>query len=415
MRGTGSHLWSKLLCALVLLAVFAGCARRRAAVQQGNREQVLYRGLGYEISGLDPQLASGLSEYGVISALFEGLVAEDPTDLHPVPGVAESWEISPDGLVYTFHLRGDAKWSNGDPVTAQDFVDSWRRALAPSLAAPDASMLYVVRGAEDFNRGRRGNFSGVGVAAPDAHTLQVTLAQPTPQFPAMLCHPIWLPVHLRSIAAYGPPDARGNPWAQPGRLVGNGPFVLKSWQPGQEIVAEKSPHYWDAARVRLQAIHFFPFDSVDAAERAFRAGQLHLTDTLPVGKIDAYRHDSPQFLRTDPVLDTYFFRLNVRRPPLKDERVRRALSLAIDRQVIVDKILRGGQQPATSFTPPGLPGYTPPAAVTTDFAAARKLLAEAGYPGGKGLPPLELLYNTSENHRVVCEAVQEMWRRELGL
>jgi len=410
-----SRIIFSLPCLCALAAVFSGCTRRETAVQRGDRDQVLYRGLGYEISGLDPHLATGLSEYSVISALFEGLVAEDPVDLHPVPGVAESWEVSPDGLVYTFHLRAGAKWSNGEPVTAQDFVDSWRRALSPALAAPNASMLYVVRGAEDFNQGRLADFSRVGATAPDARTLRVTLTQPTPQFPAMLNQTVWFPVNLRSLAASGPPDARGNPWAQPGRLVGNGPFVLKSWRPGQEIVVEKSPAYWDAARVRLQAIRFFPFDSVDAAERAFRAGQLHLTETLPIGKIDAYRRESPQLLRTDPVLDTYFFRLNVRRAPLNDERVRRALSLAIDRQLIVGKILRGGQQPATAFTPPGLPGYTPPAAVTTDFAEARRLLAAAGFPGGQGLPPIDLLYNTSENHRAVCEAVQEMWRRELGL
>ena len=410
-----SRIIFSLPCLCALAAVFSGCTRRETAVQRGDRDQVLYRGLGYEISGLDPHLATGLSEYSVISALFEGLVAEDPVDLHPVPGVAESWEVSPDGLVYTFHLRAGAKWSNGEPVTAQDFVDSWRRALSPALAAPNASMLYVVRGAEDFNQGRLADFSRVGATAPDARTLRVTLTQPTPQFPAMLNQTVWFPVNLRSLAASGPPDARGNPWAQPGRLVGNGPFVLKSWRPGQEIVVEKSPAYWDAARVRLQAIRFFPFDSVDAAERAFRAGQLHLTETLPIGKIDAYRRESPQLLRTDPVLDTYFFRLNARRAPLNDERVRRALSLAIDRQLIVGKILRGGQQPATAFTPPGLPGYTPPAAVTTDFAEARRLLAAAGFPGGQGLPPIDLLYNTSENHRAVCEAVQEMWRRELGL
>ena len=399
----------------VFAAAFSGCARRETAVERGNRGQVLLRGIGYEINGLDPHLATGLSEYSVISALFEGLVAEDPVDLHPVPGVAESWDVSPDGLVYTFHLRADAKWSNGEPVTAQDFVDSWRRALTPSLAAPYATMLYVVHGAEAFHRGTTRDFSRVGVTAPDARTLRVTLVHPTSQFLAMLNQQIWFPVNLRSISASGPPASRDNPWTQPGRLVGNGPFVLTSWRPGQEIVVKKSPTYWDAARVRLQAIRFYPFDSVDAAERAFRAGQLHLTETLPVGKIDAYRREAPQLLRTDPALDTYFFRLNVRRPPLNDERVRRALSLAIDRQIIVDKILRGGQRPAASFTPPGLPGYTPPEGAKTDPAEARRLLAEAGFPGGRGLPPIELLYNTSENHRVLCEAVQEMWRRELGL
>jgi oligopeptide transport system substrate-binding protein len=401
------------LCLFV--AISCGCHRRETAVQRGDREQVLHRGLGYEVSDLDPHLATGLSEYSVISALFEGLVAEDPVDLHPVPGVAESWEVSADGLVYTFHLRADARWSNGEAVTAQDFVASWRRVLTPSLAADYASMLYIIEGAEAFHQGATKDFAQVGAAAPDARTLRVTLARPTPQFLAMLTHQVWFPVPMASLAANGPAYERGNPWTRRGQLVGNGPFVLKSWRPGQEIVVEKSPAYWDAARVRLQAIHFYPFDSMDAAERAFRTGQLHVTETLPVGKVDAYRRDAPQFLRIDPYLDTYFFRLNIRRPPLNDERVRRALSLAVDRTAIVEKILRGGQQPAAAFTPPGLPGYTPPGGSTTDFAEARRLLAAAGFPDGKGLPPLELLYNSSENHRIVCEAVQEMWRRELGL
>jgi oligopeptide transport system substrate-binding protein len=406
----------RLLCPLIFFAaVFSGCAKRETAVQRGNRDQILHRGLGYEVSDLDPHLVTGVSEYSVVSALFEGLVAEDPVDLHPVPGVAESWDLSPDGIVYVFHLRADAKWSNGEPVTAQDFIASWHRVLTPSLAADYADMLYVIQNAEAFHKGTTKDFAEVGLTASDAHTLSVTLARPTPQFLALLTHQVWFPVYLPCLTANGSPYERGNPWTQPGRLVGNGPFTLKSWQPGQEIVVEKSPTYWDAARVRLNAIHFYPFDSMDAAERAFRTGQLHLTETLPVGKVEAYRHDSPQFLRTDPYLDTYFFRLNVRRPPLGDGRVRRALALAIDRQAIVEKILRGGQQPATAFTPSGLADYTPPAGVTTDFAEARRLLAAAGFPGGKGLPPIELLYNSSENHRLVCEAVQEMWRRELGV
>jgi oligopeptide transport system substrate-binding protein len=416
MHGTRLRLWPNFLCLLVFFAaVFSGCAKRETAVQRGNREQVLLRGLGYEVSDLDPHVVTGLSEYSVISALFEGLVVEDPLDLHPVPGVAESWEISPDGSVYTFHLRADAKWSNGRPVTAQDFVDSWRRVLTPSLAAAYADMLYVIQGAESFHHGTVKDFSAVGVAAPDARTLRVTLVRPMPQFLALLTHQVWFPVYLPCLAAGGSPYERGNPWTQPGHLVGNGPFVLKSWQPGREIVVEKSPTYWDAAHVRLREIHFYPFDSMDAAERAFRTGQLHLTETLPVGKVETYRRDAPQFLRTDPYLDTYFFRLNTTRPPLNNKKLRQALALAIDRKAIVEKILHGGQQPATAFTPPGLAGYTPPSRLRTDFDAARRLLAEAGFPGGKGLPPLELLYNSSENHRLVCEAVQEMWRRELGV
>jgi oligopeptide transport system substrate-binding protein len=197
--------------------------------------------------------------------------------------------------------------------------------------------------------------------------------------------------------------------------VGNGPFNLETWREGQEIVVTKSETYWDSATVRLRGIHFYAIDSVDAEERAFRARQLHLTEALPAGKIESYRRDSPHLLRIDPLLGTYFYRLNTARPFLNDVRIRRALAMAVDRKAIVEKILRGGQLPAHAFTPPGTAGYTADASLPTDFGAARQLLVDAGYPGGKGLPEFELLFNTSESHRTVAEAIQEMWRRELGI
>jgi oligopeptide transport system substrate-binding protein len=402
-----------ILLALGLL--LGACTRRETDVHRGDREQILYRGIGSEVSDLDPQLVTGLAEQCIVSALFEGLVTEDPHDLHPVPGVAERWEISPDGLTYTFHLRADARWSNGDPVTAHDFTASFRRILSPSLAADNATLFNLVLNAEAFNQGRLADYAQVGFAAPDDRTLRITLAHPTPYFLALLAQMPWLPVPLRVIKEFGAVDQRGNSWTQPGRLVSNGPFVLKTWKPNEVIIVEKSPIYWDAARVRLHAIHFHPIDSQDAEERAFRTGQLHVTYTLPADKIDAYRRAAPQLLRCDPYFNTYFFRLNVRRPPLDNEQVRRALGLAVDRQAIVEHVLHGGQQPAKSLTPPGLVDYTPPAGVATNFAAARQLLAAAGYPGGHGVPPMELLYNNSENHRLLAEAVQEMWRRELGV
>ncbi len=397
------------------LLFLAACAKRESAVESGTRTQTLHRGVGSEVGDLDPHLITNIAEMDVVSSLFEGLVSEDSVDLHPVPAVAERWEISPDRLTYTFHLRATARWSDGTPVTAPDFVASWQRILTPALAAENASLLYVLQGAQAFHRGATKDFSQVGVTAPDARTLRVTLEHATPYFLSLLTHPAWLPLNLASISATGSASARGNAWTRPGRLIGNGPFVLKSWEPNKVLVVEKAPTYWDAATVRLHAIHFYPIDSVDAEERTFRAGQLHVTYVLPFSKVDRYRRESPQLLRTDPYLNSYFLRLNVRRPPLGDERVRRALALGVDRQAIVEKILRGGQLAATALTPPGLPGYTPPSGAAADFNAARTLLAEAGYPGGKGLPTLELLYNTSENHRLLAEAVQEMWRRELGL
>jgi oligopeptide transport system substrate-binding protein len=407
-----SVLWL-LACALGFLA--SGCFQRETNVQRGNREQVLHQGIGVELPELDPQVATGTSEYTVLSALLEGLVSEDPVDLHPVPGAAESWETSPDGLVYTFHLRADARWSDGQPVTASDFVASFHRMLTPAFGADYATMLYPVLNAEAFHRGHLANFSDVGFAALGEHTLRITLGYPTPHLLSMLSHPAWLPVSVATIRRYGPVDQRGTQWARPGRFVGNGPFVLKAWRRNRVIIVEKSPTYWDAAKVRLQAIHFYPIDSLDSEERAFRAGQIHLTEALPPAKIDAYRERQPQLLRIDPYLGTYFYRLNITRPFLDEPRVRRALAMAVDRQAIVSHVLRGGQLPASAFTPPGINGYAPPPGFPTDFAAARRMLADAGYPGGQGLPPFELLFNSSEGHQLIAEAVQEIWRRELGV
>ncbi len=414
-RMAGVRYFVHFVHSVLLLSTLTGCLRHGTDVERGNREQVLHRGIGDEIGDLDPHVATNISELDIISALFEGLVTEDPVDLHPVPAVAERWEVSADQLTYTFYLRAGARWSNGDPVTAGDFTASWRRILTPSLGSGNAGLLYVLQGAEAYTKGLARDFAQVGAKALDARTLQVTLDHPVPYFLSLLTHPAWLPVHLPSIAASGPVYERGNPWARPGRLVGNGAFILRAWEPNQRIVVEKSPTYWDAAHVRLNAIHFHPIDSLDAEERAFRAGQLHLTYALPFGKVESYRRDSPQLLRMDPYLNTYFLRFNVARPFLNEPRVRRALALAVDRPAIAEKILRGGQLPAYAFTPPGMAGYVPEARLPTDFNEARRVLADAGYPGGRGLPAFELLFNNSENHRLVAEAVQEMWRRELGV
>jgi oligopeptide transport system substrate-binding protein len=291
-------LW--LLATGLWLLSTTGCLKRETAVQRGNREQVLHRSVGYEVTELDPHLVTGVAEGNVLRALFEGLVTEDPVDLHPVPGVAERWEVSADTLVYTFHLRAGARWSNGEPVTAADFVASFRRILTPSLAADYANMLYILQGAEAFHKGATKDFSQVGATALDARTLRLTLEHPAPYFLSLLTNPPWYPVPLATIAKHGATYQRSNGWTRPGRLVTNGAFVLKKWQANQVIIAEKFPGYWDAATVRLNAIHFYPLDSVDAEERAFRSGQLHLTEFVPVSKIDAYRRNAPQLLRLDP-------------------------------------------------------------------------------------------------------------------
>jgi oligopeptide transport system substrate-binding protein len=403
-----------LAAALAACAVAAGCSRAGNNVAAGNRAEVLHRGIGADLADLDPQLWTQSSDFTVLSALFEGLLAEDPVDLHPVPGVAETWTVSPDGLHYTFHLRPDARWSNGEALTAGDFVTSWRRILTPELGATSANQLYLIKGAAAFNRGGA-DFSAVGLDAPDPRTLSVVLEHRADWFPSVLSSPSFMPVPIATVSRHGSATRRGNSWAAPGSLVGNGPFDLKAWRHGQEIVVVRSATYWDAARVRLREIHFHAFDSLDAEERAFRAGQLHLTEALPPARIGAYRSENPGLLRIDPLLGTYFLRINIRRPALSDPRVRLALALAVDRSAIVGKILQGGQQPAYSFTPPGLAGYAPAAAQKEDRAEALRLLAESGHPGGRGLPTLELLYNNSETHREIAEALQEMWRHDLGV
>ena len=408
-----------LLCFVGALSAIAlgltGCAKRETAAERGIRDQILHRGMGPEVADLDPHLGTTANDYTVLSALFEGLVAEHPETLAPVPGVATHWDVSPDGLTYTFHLRAEAKWSNGDPVTARDFLASWQRVLTPSLASDNASLLYIVQNAQAFHKGTLTDFTQVGFVAPDDHTLRITLAYPASYFLSLLQHWAWWPVHLPTLAQHGSPYERGNRWARVGTFVGNGPFTLKEWRNGQHIDVAKSPTYWDAVTVRLNGIRFHPIEDLSAEERAFRSGQLHLTEALPVGKVNAYRASAPDLLRIDPYLGTYYYTLNVNHPFLADVRIRRALALSVDRAGVVEKILGGGQTTAHAFTPPDTAGYTPTARIETDFDEARRLLAEAGFPMGQGAPVLDILLNTSENHKIIAEALQATWREQLGL
>lgn len=399
------------VCALLL----ASCARRESPVSAGNRTQVLHLGNLSEPKDLDPHLVTGVTEHNVLSALFEGLIAEGPRDLRPAPGVAQRWDITPDGRTYRFHLRPDARWSNGDAVTADDFVFSYRRMLSPRLGAPYAYMLFCIHNAEAYHRGRIQDFDRVGVRALDPHTLELTLGHPVPYFLALLTHFAWYPVHPPTLAAFEAVHTIGTRWTRPGNLVGNGPFVLESWEPGRRIVVARSPTYWDRDRVRLRHIHFHAIGDHQIEERAFRAGQLHVTGTVPIDRIDHYRRNEPHLLRLDPYLGTYYYLLNVNRPPLDDVRVRRALAMTVQREAIVERITRAGETPAYHFTPPDTAGYTPSARLSGDAQTARALLAAAGFPGGRGFPRLQLLYNTSDAHARIAQAVQQMWASDLGI
>lgn len=395
--------------------VLAGCSKRESRVEQGNREQVLHLGNLSEPTDLDPHVVTSMQNFYVISALFEGLTGYNPKDASPEPALAERWEHSEDGTVYTFHLRPSAKWSNGDPVTASDFVRTYKRILSPGVASEYSYLHYLVKNAEAYAKGELTDFTQVGYEAVDDHTLRITLKAATPYFVAMLSHHAWYPLHLPTIEKFGGAERRGTDWTRPGNFVGNGPFKLKEWRVNDVVTVEKSDTYWDRDTVRLKAINFYPIESADTEERAFRSGQLHVTSTMPTSKVDTYRDEQPEVFQNHPFFGTFFLRFNIKVKPLDDVRVRRALALTIDRPGIVKTILRGGQLPAFSFVPPNLPGYQGEPQFEYDPEGARKLLADAGFPNGEGFPKLELLFNTTEANKQLAEAMQQMWKRELNI
>jgi oligopeptide transport system substrate-binding protein len=410
---------SEALRALLLgLACFslAACGGGDRMTDEAARDGILLMGNGAEPLSLDPHLVTGVPENRILAALIEGLIAYHPTDDDkPEPGVAESWEHNDDFTVWRFNLRDNAKWSNGDPVTASDFVYSWQRMLSPALGAQYAEMLYVLRNAEAYHQGRTEDFSQVGVKAIDDRTLEVTLKGSTPHFLSMLKHYSFYPVNPRVVEEFGGMTARQNAWSTAENFVSNGPFTLSEWTTNQIIKVKKNPQYWDAGRVRLNEIHFFPIDNINSEETAFRAGRLHMTSTVSPDRIQAFREANPEELRIDPYLGVYFLRINVTREPFDDPRVREALNLAVDRKLLVERVTKGGQAPATGFVPQGLDGYAVSERVQFNPARARQLLAEAGFPGGRGFPAREILINTSEAHRKIAEAIQAMWREHLGI
>lgn len=405
-----------LLTLLATLAITTGCGPRESPADRAAREGILIIGNGEDLVDVDPHAVTGIPEHNVIDALTEGLVRLDPRDLTPQPGVAERWEVSPDGRTYTFHLRANARWSNGDPITSTDFLRSHQRILTPTLASQYANMLFVVTNAEAYFKGEITDFSQVGFEAPDERTYRIHLNAPTPYFLGMIgYHYSWYPVHIPTIERFGGLERKGTRWTRPGNFVSNGPFNLHEWRIGRQVVVRKNPLYWDADNVRLNEIRFYPIASLETEEAAFRAGQLHVTYEVPRNKLLGWQNQRPSEVRIDPYLGVYFFRLNVTRPPLQDRRVRQALALSIDRQAIATHVLRDGSLPAHHIVPPGLTGYHPPdSPLRFDPAEARRLLAEAGFPEGRGLQGVELLFNTSEKHRAIAEALQEMWRQHLG-
>src|SRR6516225_10860712 len=385
-------------------------------IEEANRHKVLLLTEGSEPRTLDPQLAAGVPEHRIVVALTVGLVEDDPNDQSKeIPGLADRWEHNEDFSVWTFHIRENGKWSNGDPVTAQDFVFSYKRILTASLGAPYSDALFIIKGAEDYYHGKVKDFSQVGVKALDDHTLRIELAGPTPYFLSALLHDSWYPVNPKTILKFGAIDERDTKWTRPENYVGTGPFKIKAWRPNDVIELERNPLYWDAKTVKLNGINFYSIENEDTADRAFWAGQLHKTLTITLNKVPYYRREHPDIIHLSPYEGVYFYRLNVERKPLDNPKVRLALNLALDRESICKNILRADRRPATGFTPPGMGDYKPLDVMHYDPERARQLLAEAGYPNGKGFPRMKILFNTLEAHRTIAEAIQQMWKEELNI
>ncbi len=405
-----------LLCA----AFFTGIAscEKGDRVDEATKNKILRLGNGAEPKALDPHLVSSVGDSNIMRALFEGLVINHPSsDSEHVPGVAERWESNPEFTEWTFYLRDNAKWSNGDPLTAHDFVYSYNRILHPDIASPYSSMLYFLENGEAFNKGEIDDFSKVGVKAVDDHTLVCKLEDPAPYFPDVVKHTTWLPVHQATIEKFGSMTDPFTLWQRPGNHVGNGAFMLTDWRINDYVKVRRNPHYWDATTVKLNGIDFLPLDNTFTEERMFRDGLIHYTYVLPANMIEKYRTEQPDVLRSETYAGVYFFRCNVNEGPTKDKNFRKALAHAIDQETIVKYVTMGGQIPAYGFVPPSEAegGYVPPNVIEYNPEKAKEYLKAAGYSSGADVPEFTILINTSEAHKAIAEAIQDMWKTDLGI
>ena len=404
--------------ALALLSaffIFTACGKRETPVEEGIRTKTLLVGNQNEPASLDPHVVDAMTDGIIQASLFEGLTVLDEKTSLALPGVAERWDTSPDGLTYTFHLRANAQWSNGEPVTARDFAFSFQRLLTPAFGAPYSYMLWPIKNAERFNKGAEKDFSAVGIEVVDDRTLRLRLGNPTPYLPALASHCTWMPVHRATIEKFGRTDDRANRWTRPGNLIGNGAFALTEWSANARLVVTKNPRYWDAAHNQLERVIFFPIEKADTEDHNYRAGQLHMTFDVPKSKLATYRAQSPSPLFIDQLLNLTYLNFNVTKAPFTDARVRRALALAVDRDAIAKNVLNGAYLPAPTIVPPGCGTYVSSAKMNRDYAEARRLLAEAGFPGGKKFPSIPVQVLNDENQPRIMEAIQAMWLKELGV
>jgi len=394
-------------CAIICL-LFSGCIRHEPSA-----DITIIN--GGEPESLDPAIITGQVEMRIVIGLFEGLTRLDPKTAHAIPGLAERWDISPDGRLYTFYLRTNLVWSTGEPITSDDVVYSWIRALAPATASDYAGQLFYLKHAEDFNAGKIKDPSLVGVRAPDPFTVRVELSQPTAFFLDLCALPILYVVPRQTIEKYG------DRWLMARPLPGSGPYTLAYWRLNDKIRLQKNPRYWDATNTQSDIIDILPVGSPNTSLNLYERGQADIAwdkDLVPEQLMDILIK-RPDF-HTFNYLGTYFIRFNVTHKPFDDPRVRRALALAIDKKRIVKKITKAGEQPASHLVPDGTAHYTSPEGLGYDPVLARKLLAEAGYSGGKGFPHFEYVFSAPASggdkiHENIAIELQQMWCDELGI
>ncbi len=402
--------WRRLHSFLGLAALAASLA----LVSPAFAESVLHRGNGAEPETLDVHKSSGVPEADIQRDLFEGLVAE-AADGSFIPGAAASWSISDDGRTYTFKLRPDGRWSNGDAVTAADFVYAFRRGVDPNVGSDYAFILWPIANAEEITKGKGKDLASLGAKALDALTLEVTLRAPTPYFLGLLTHHQAYPVHRASI------EAHGSKWTRPGNLVSNGAYRLAGWVPQSHITLERNPRFRAAASVAIDKIRYYPTEDGATELKRFRAGELDITHDVPSDQVQWIEKNLTEDFHNTPYLGTYYYALNTKSGPFAGNvRLRQALALAIDREILTGKVTRAGEVPAYSWVPPGVSGYKqqrPPWSKIGQKARnlrARKLYFEAGYSKEKPLE-VEILYNTSDNHKKIAVAISAMWKKTLGV
>lgn len=395
-----------LLFCLLLAAPGAGIAFFAICAQQRPADFVFVNQA--EVASLDPAIATAIPEGRIIMALFEGLTTLHPKTLEPLPGVAHDWEVSDDGLLWTFHIRPGMRWSDGSALTAHDFVYSWRRFLEPRTAAAYAYLLWHVVGREEFlaSDGEKGDL--LGLSAPDDLTFEVRLEAACPYFLNLVSFYPLCPVSRTCIELFGARD-----WIKPENLVSNGPFRIVERKLKDRIRLEKNPCYWDRDAVHVESIDALAVDSPITALNLYLTGGADWINFVPPIAVPALE-TRPDF-SASPNLGTNFLRFNTTRAVLDDQRVRQAIHLAIDKNELVEGVLKGGQIPADSFAPPGIPGYVPPTTVLYDPERARQLLASAGFPGGEGFPEFSILYSTSESNRDLAEVIALQLKRNLGI